>query len=55
MNVHCYVILLECIIEIQDCVGFNVKGLCIVTDINQCFISNPETFCPPECLRFGGK
>ena len=43
------------LLKIQDCVRFNVNGLCIVTDTNQCFISNPETFCPPECHRFGGK
>ena len=42
----CY--FLECLIEIQDCVRFNVKGLCIVTDINQCFVANPETFFPPR-------
>ena len=37
------------LLKIQDCVRFNVNGLCIVTDANQCFISNPE--CHRLCLR----
>ena len=30
MNVHFYDSLLECIIEIQDCVGFTVKGFALL-------------------------